>query len=327
MAPFRNPGNRIQYEIRLMKPITIRLGGYQKPASIHTRACERFGEVLQAKLGDQVDFQFVSDVLALGRKSGDLPIMVKNGELSMCYISSLRFTEWVPALKIFDLPFLMRDRATAYAALDGALGDRLRAQLLEHSPYRLLGYWDNGFRHFSNRVRPIHTPADCKDIRIRHQMSTLQGESLRLMGFEPIAEDIKIFFEQIAGERFQAQDNPLTNIVNFNVHKHHRYITLSGHVFGVACLMVNRAEYDFWPAEVQKAVDEAATEATVLQRQLAAAEDEEVLKKLDPAENEVVQLSADEHRAFVAAVKPVTDKYRKELGGGVVWVGGGLTAS
>jgi len=302
-----------------MKPIVIRLGGYQKPASIHTRACLRFGEVLKAKLGDRVDFQFVPDVLALGHKSGDLPKMVESGELSMCYISSLRFAQWVPALKMFDLPFLFRDRRTAYAALDGPLGERLRAQLIEKSPYRLLAYWDNGFRHFSNRVRPIHTPADCKGIRIRHQMSELQGESLRLMGFEPIAEDIKIFFEQIAGERFQAQDNPLTNIVNFDVHKHHRYITMSSHVFGVACLMVNRAEYDSWPVDVQETVKLAADDATRLQRQLAAAEDEEMLKRLDPAENEVVTLSAAEHQAFVAAVKPVTDKYRKELGD--MWFG------
>lgn len=297
-----------------MNRITIRLGGYQKPASIHTRACERFGEVLSAKLGDRVDFQFTSDVLALGRKSGDLPVMVENGGLSMCYISSLRFARWVPPLKIFDLPFLFRDRTAAYRALDGELGQRLAAKLVTDSPYRLLAWWDNGFRHFSNRVCPIHTPADCSGIRIRHQMSELQGESLRLMGFEPIAEDIKIFFEQIAGDRFQAQDNPLTNIVNFDVHKHHRYITLSSHVFGVACLMCNRAEYDTWPADVQRTVNEAAADATLLQRRLAAAEDEAMLKRLDPAENEVVQLTADEHRAFVEAVKPVTDKYRKELG-------------
>ena len=297
-----------------MKPIVIRLGGYQKPASIHTLSCVRFGKLLREQLGDAVDFQFVPDVLALGHKSGELPGMVERGELSMCYISSLRFTRWVPQLGIFDLPFLMRDRAAAYRALDGALGEKLRALLLAQSPYRLLAYWDNGFRHFSNRVRPIHTPADCRGIRIRHQMSELQGESLRLMGFEPIAEDIKIFVEQVGGERFQAQDNPLTNIYNFNVHKHHRYITLSGHVFGVACLMCNRAEYDSWPADVQQAVNAAAAEATVLQRQLAAAEDEEMLKRLDPAQNEVVQLSAAEHRAFTEAVRPVTDKYRKDYG-------------
>jgi TRAP-type C4-dicarboxylate transport system substrate-binding protein len=297
-----------------MKPIVIRLGGYQKPASIHTQACVRFGERLREKLGDAIDFQFVPDVLALGNKSGELPQMVERGELSMCYISSLRFAQWVPPLKIFDLPFLFRDRAAAYRALDGELGQRLAGKLLTNSPFRLLAYWDNGFRHFSNKVRPIRTPADCRGIRIRHQMSTLQGESLRLMGFEPIAEDIKIFVEQIAGERFQAQDNPLTNIVNFDVHKYHRFITLSGHVFGVACLMCNRAEYDSWPADVQQAVNDAAAEATMLQRRLAAAEDEEMLKRLDPAENEVVQLTAEEHSAFVDAVKPVTDKYRKELG-------------
>jgi TRAP-type C4-dicarboxylate transport system substrate-binding protein len=61
-------------------------------------------------------------------------------------------------------------------------------------------------------------------------------------------------------------------------------------------------------------VDIAATEATAFQRQLAAAEDEEMLKKLDPAENEVVKLTPAEHRVFVEAVKPVTDKYRKDFG-------------
>jgi len=297
-----------------MKPTVIRLGGYQKPASIHTRACERFGEVLKGKLGERVDFQFVANVIELGHKSGELPQMVERGELTMCYISSLRFAQWVPALKIFDLPFLFRDRAAAYRTLDGALGQRLQAQLLADSPFRCLAYWDNGFRHFSNKVRPIRTPADCRGLRIRTQMSELQGETLKRLGMEPIAEDIKIFIEQIGGDRFDGQDNPLTNIVNFDMHKHHRYITLSGHVFGVACLMVNRAEYDSWPAEVQQAVNAAAAEATVLQRQLAAAEDEEMLKRLDPAENEVVTLSATEHQAFVAAVKPVTDKYQKELG-------------
>ncbi|MGA0033394.1 MAG: TRAP transporter substrate-binding protein [Burkholderiales bacterium] len=297
-----------------MNPIVIRLGGYQKPASIHTRACQRFGEALKAKLGERVDFQFVPNVIELGHKSGELPKMVERGELTLCYISSLRFAQWVPAMKIFDLPFLFRDRAAAYRTLDGALGQRLQAQLISDSPFRCLAYWDNGFRHFSNKVRPIRTPADCKGLRIRTQMSELQGETLKRLGMEPVAEDIKIFIEQIGGERFDGQDNPLTNIVNFDMHRHHRYITLSGHVFGVACLMCNQAQFNGWPADVQQAVIAAANEATACQRQLAAAEDEEMLKKLNPSDNEVVTLTPEEHQAFVEAVKPVTEKVRRELG-------------
>ncbi len=295
-----------------MSPVLFRLGGYQKPASIHTRACLRFGEVLRREAGDAVDFQFVPDVLSLGHKSGELPLMVERGELSACYISALRFAKWVPELALFDLPFQFPDRAAAYKVLDGRLGRSLRDNIARQSPFRLLGYWDNGFRHFSNKLRPIRTPADCRGIRIRIQMSELQAESLRLLGMEPILEDIKIFVEQIGGDRFDAQDNPLTNIVNFNIHRHHRYITLSGHVYGVACLMANRAQYESWPAAVQRAVAVAAAEATVLQRQLAAAEDEEMLKRLDPAQNEVVRLTAEEHRAFAQAVGAVTARYRKD---------------
>jgi len=295
-----------------MTPVTFRLGGYQKPASIHTRACLRFGEVLQREAGEAVHFEFVPDVLSLGHKSGELPLMVERGELSACYISALRFAKWVPELALFDLPFQFPDRASAYRVLDGRLGQSLQDRVAEQSPFRLLGYWDNGFRHFSNKLRPIRKPADCRGIRIRIQMSELQAESLRLLGMEPILEDIKIFVEQIGGDRFDAQDNPLTNIVNFNIHKHHRHITLSGHVYGVACLMANRTQYASWPAAVQRAVDVAAVEATAFQRQLAAAEDEEMLKRLDPAQNEVVRLTAEEHRAFADAVRPVTNKYRKD---------------
>jgi TRAP-type C4-dicarboxylate transport system substrate-binding protein len=297
-----------------MKPVVFRLGGYQKPASIHTRACERFGQVLQREAGDALRFEFVPDVLALGHKSGELPGMVERGELSACYLSSLRFSQWVPELGLFDLPFLFPDRATAYRVLDGRLGQSLRDKTLAQSPFRLLAYWDNGFRHFSNRVRPIRTPADCAGLRIRIQMSPLQAESLRLLGMEPIPEDIKIFVEQIGGDRFDGQDNPLTNIVNFGMHRHHRHITLSGHVYGVACLMANRAQYESWPTTVQRAVDIAAAEATVLQRRLAAAEDEEMLKRLDPAQNTVVQLSPEQHRAFAEAVRPVTARYRGDFG-------------
>ncbi|MGA0023527.1 MAG: pyrroline-5-carboxylate reductase dimerization domain-containing protein, partial [Burkholderiales bacterium] len=63
-----------------------------------------------------------------------------------------------------------------------------------------------------------------------------------------------------------------------------------------------------------EAVIAAANEATACQRQLAAAEDEEMLKKLNPSDNEVVTLTPEEHQAFVEAVKPVTEKVRRELG-------------
>ena len=296
-----------------MNPVVIRLGGYQNPASVHSRAAARFGEILEQQLGEQVSFELIGDVLALGRGSGDLLPMVERGELECCYISTVRFTQWVPEFKLLELPFVVKSRPAAIAALNGQLGEYFSRRVREASPYRVLGFWDNGFRHFSNRVRPIRKPADCRGLRIRTQMSELHGEVFRTLGFEPVPADIKEFVAEIAGDRFQAQDNPLTNIYNFGVHKFHRYITLSGHFFGASALAFNERAYQSWPAEVREAVDAAALEATAVQHELAAAEDAAILARLDARENDLVQLTDAERAAFIAAVQPVLAKYRQEL--------------
>ncbi len=296
-----------------MGPTVIKFGGYQKPASIHNRAAALFGELLEREFGERIRFELLGDVLALGRKSGDLPDMVQSGELSLCYISSVRFTGPVPEFKLLELPFVVKDRSAIHRAFDGEFGELLKRRMRETTPLRLLGLWDNGFRHLSNKVRPIRTPGDCRGLRIRTQMSELHGEVLRALGFVPVAADVKQFVEQIAGPTFDAQDNPLTNIFNFGVHDFHRYITLTGHFFGATVMICNEAHYQSWPPQLQAAVEHAARAATVLQRGLAAAEDGEVLAKLDARRNEVISLTELEHVAFVDAVQPVLAKYRKEI--------------
>jgi TRAP-type C4-dicarboxylate transport system substrate-binding protein len=296
-----------------MDPVVIKFGGYQGAASINTQAAVRFGEVLRRELGDRVRFELIADVLALGRNSGDLPDMVAQGELAVCYISTVRFAQAVPELKILELPFLVRSRASAIAALSGPLGNLFKERMRERTPFRALGFWDNGFRHVTNRVRPIRTPADCSGLRLRTQMSEVHAEALGAIGFEPIPVDIKEFVEQIRTERFQAQENPLTNTFNFGVHHLHRHITLTGHLFGSSALICNAGPYERWPEEIQRAVDAAAAEATALQYKLAADEDAAILAKLDPEENEVITLSPGEHEAFVKAVEPVRAKYSQRL--------------
>src|SRR5215203_620062 len=102
-----------------MEPIRISLGGYQGPSSINTRAAARFGELLSQRLGERVAFELKGDIHQFGRKSSELPAMVAGGDLSACYISTLRFASWMPQLRIFELPFVVRDRPTATRALDG----------------------------------------------------------------------------------------------------------------------------------------------------------------------------------------------------------------
>ena len=297
-----------------MSALSLSFAGYQGPDSIHTHAAQAFGTALARRLGGPVRFDLEPDVLGLGYKSGDLLGLVERNEFTMCYISTIRFSKIVPALKIFELPFLIQDRQKMYAALDGALGDHLKDLIHAVTPYRVLGFWDNGFRHVSNRVRPIRTPQDCRGLRLRIQMSDFLIEAFKPFGFDPVNMDIKDFIEQIDDGVVDAQENPLTNIANFNVHKHHQYITLTGHILGVALMLCNKEVYDSWPEDVRAAAEAAAREASLTQRKLAMAEDEAVLEKFALEKADVIHLSAPERKAFEVAAAPLVDKYRDQIG-------------
>ena len=296
-----------------MTSTNISFAGYQGPKSIHTKAALAFGDALKDRLGAATQFTLESDVLSLGYKSGDLLGLVERNEFTMCY-TTIRFSKAVPALKIFELPFLIKDRQKMYDALDGALGEHLKELMLAATPYRVLGFWDNGFRHVSNSKRPVRTPEDCKGLKLHIQMSDFLVESFKTFGFEPVTIDIKDYIEQIDGGAVNAQENPLTNIANFNIHKHHKHLTLTGHILGVALMLCNKDAYASWPADVRVAVNAAATQASQAQRKLAIAEDEEVLDTFDPAIVDIIHLSQGERKAFKAAAMPLVDAYRDEIG-------------
>jgi TRAP-type C4-dicarboxylate transport system substrate-binding protein len=116
----------------------------------------------------------------------------------------------------------------------------------------VLGFWDNGFRHVRNRERPIRTPKNCAGLKIKTQMAPVLDESLKKLGFEPVQLDIKFLLERINDGDIDAQKIPLTSIYNFNMHKHHPHITLTGHILGVSLFLCNKNTCDGWPPEIHR---------------------------------------------------------------------------
>ena len=161
----------------------IKFVGYQGAASVHTRAAKVFGESLTRQLGDAAQFDLLENITADGRKAAEILPLVAEGEKTLCYFASSYLADRFPEIAVLDLPFTVTDRQKTYDKLDGALGDLLKARVKSNSSYRLLGFWDNGFRHISNRARAIRRPADCDGLVIRTGDSALHQDSFRAMGF------------------------------------------------------------------------------------------------------------------------------------------------
>ncbi len=300
-----------------MANIDIRFGGYQGPFSVHNRAVTVFSDRLAETLGADLSFDHTPNVIDRGHKAVDLLGMVATGEMTFCYFASSYLADRVAEFALLDLPFAIRDRAQAYALLDGPLCQFLAEKIDEVSDFRVVAWWDNAFRHLSNGVRPIRRPADCAGLKIRTLKSDLYMQSFAAMGFEPVFYDVKDMVPAVASGAVDAQENAITNTFNMGIHNHHRWITLSGHFFGPAVVLCHKDTYDGWPAEVRASVDSTLAVATEVQRGFAAAEEAEVLQKFDPAQNEVITLSEDERAEFAAAVQPVVEatvsRYRDEL--------------
>jgi TRAP-type transport system periplasmic protein len=291
--------------MRMTDPIQIRMGGYGPPSTGFSRALKFIGDRLVVELGDRVEIKYVWNIMDLGYRAEDILWLVEHGLLTLGYQSSSYLTDRVGELGFVDLPFLFASTEGARRAMDGALGERLARAIEQRVSYRVLGWFENGFRHISNRVRPVRSPADLAGIAIRVLPSKVQERTFELLGAKPLRMDLTQAIEMIKAGSIDAQENPLSNTVTYGVHKFHRFHTLSNHFYISRPIFLNRTAFDGWPVELQQAMRAAVTDAVAFQRRLHVEEEEAAGKAIEAQGCEIVELTAAEHAAFAAAVAPL----------------------
>lgn len=291
-----------------MAQTVVRMGGYQGPPSVHTRAGHILCREFLARAGEGFDFTFTENVTALGRQATDLFEMTEGDELDICYFASSYLVHRVPNLAIFDLPFQISDRATIYRQLDDELGRHLGRDIAGRTGFLSLGFWDNGFRHFSNAERPLREPQDCRGLTIRTMDNAIHQATFSALGFKPRYIDVKDYPEAVRTRAVDAQENPLTNTVNFKVHETHPYLTMTGHFYGLTLVLGNHKRIESWPARAREALKDAMTIATHAQRGFAAEEDQTCLTVLEKAGVQVIAPDDFARSAFEAATASVVAK-------------------
>ena len=295
-------------------PVQIRFGGYGPPGTTHSRALKFIGDALEAEFGDGVDVRYVWNVMDFGYKSEDVLWLAESGVLTIVYQSTSYLTDRVPELGFVDLPFLFTDNIRARAAMDGALGDHLKRRVEDRIGYRVLGYFENGFRHISNRLRPVRAPADLAGMKIRVLPSRIQARTFELLGAEPLRIDLTEAIAGITAGAIDAQENPLANTVTYGVHKFHRHHTLSNHFYVSRGVFANRAAIEAMPERMQTVLRNAVREATLRQRDEAVAGEQTARQAILDEGCEIVELTQAGREAFADAVAPLHEEARDLFG-------------
>lgn len=294
------------------KPMRIRMAGYAPATSSCSRALKMIGDRLQARFADSVDIKYVYSILDLGYSGADFRWLVEDDLLTLVYHSTSFYTELIPDLGIADLPFLFSNTEKARAAMDGQLGKVLTAGMEAHLNYRILGYFENGFRYLSNSLRPVRTPEDMKGMIIRVMASKVQARTFELLGAIPKIIELPEAIEGIKNGSLKAQENSFENTVIYGMHKYHRYHTMTNHCYLSRPVFVHRQAFDAWPQEMQSATREAVRDAVAFQRELHAKEEEEAAGAIRKEGGEIIELTPEQHRAFVTAVSPIYTEARSQ---------------
>lgn len=296
----------------------LTIGGYQPIGSLLSQTLQNVEANLVDHLGEKTNISFINNIMDLGKVPGHMPELIKSGEITMGYIASSYLANLAPELYIFDLPFEIKSRESAYKLVDGPLYERVATRLAEVAGLKLLGIWEYGFRHFTNNTRPIRSPADCNGLPIRTLLNELHPKMFKALGFQPEVVQLSEFLERIRAGEPMAQENALTNYYNFGLQNFHKHITLSHHLIGMALFICALPAFESWPLKVRLAVEEAGRDATIAQRSLALTEEEEILSRLSASGCQIHHLTNDEKLEFEKILRPLAEPYREKVGPEVI---------
>ena len=298
-------------------PIRIIMAGYGPPTTSFSLALKRMGDRLEARFAGEVEVKYVYNILDLGYRGLDILWLVEEGVLTLGYQSSSYLTDRVTDLGIVDLPFLFQDNLTARAAMDGELGQVLTASIEANTDYRILGYFENGLRHISNRVRPVRSPADLAGLKMRVLPSQVHARTFELLGADPEIMDLSEAIERVVAGTLDAQENPFANTVTYGVHNFHKYHTATRHFYISRPIFLHRPTFEAWPEELQQEMQAAVADAVAFQRGLKDQEEKDAAEVIRAAGGEIIELTPEQLEVFVEAVRPIygeaREQYRPEL--------------
>ncbi len=286
--------------------------GYALAADSHYGvAAKKFEEVVLAETGDQFSFtHFPSSGLG-----GEREVIegLQLGTIEATIVSSGTLANFVPETGVFDIPFLFNGFDHARAVLDGEIGQGILAKF-DNVGLHGLAWGEQGFRHITNNRNAIHTPADVAGLKIRTMENPVHLAAFNAMGAAPTPMAWPEVISSLQQGVIDGQENPLSVIVSVKLNEVQKYLTLSGHVYSPAMLLVSKP---FWEGldDAQKAAfEKAATAAAAEMRAFVDNVETTGVATLKERGMEVNELSGEEKAAFQGSIQSAYDGYYKTYG-------------
>lgn len=287
---------------------TFKLGNATPPDHAYNVAARKYAELVAQRTGNKVKID-IFPAAQLGSER-DLVEGLQLGTVDLVVTSTGPLGGFVPQMFVVDLPFLFRDREHAYKVLDGPIGKGL-LDSFSAKGIKGLAFWENGFRHITNNVRPIEKPEDLKGIKIRTMENKIHLAAFRAFGASPTPMAWGEVYTALQQKTIDAQENPIAIVYVAKIYEVQKYLALTGHFYSPSLLIMSEKSYNSLPKDVQKIMLDTAIECATFERNLLR--DNEV-KQLSELKAKGMQVTTPNKKAFQSAAAPVYKEFESQFG-------------
>ena len=291
------------------QPVTIRLGHVGFPGSLFDISGQKFAQEVNQALKGRVEVRVFHS-----SQIGSDEQMIKGIRVSApeMQIPSTVMSTVDQRYGVFEMPYLVVSRAHMKKAAESREVQKALFEPLPARGIRVLGVWENGFRHITNNVRPIVRPEDLKGIKLRVPGGVWRVKMFQAYGANPSPMPFAEVYSALQSGVMDAQENPFSQIFSAKFHEVQKFLSLTGHVYTPAFLIVSE---DFWkklPKDVQETLARIARETGEFARSEGDRLDRELQSKLAPP----MKSNEPDKESFIKASTGVYEEFGKQVSGG-----------
>jgi TRAP-type transport system periplasmic protein len=240
-----------------------RLGLNQPSGSPTARRASEMAEAINRETGGE----FHLDVFPESRLGPDPQMFadLRAGKLEF-FMAGATLGGVAPTSALPLLPFAFTESKAVFAALDGALGDRIRNELAANGLHAFRHCWQNGFHHLTTSVRPVHNAEDLVGLKFRSPGGAIAADFFKALGADAGMVPFSGMYEALQARQFDGQSDPLGVVLSLKLYEVQSYLSLTAHWWSGFTMLANAAAWTALPRPVQDVVERNAEKFALLQR-------------------------------------------------------------
>lgn len=292
------------------KPVVLKLGHIQSESDLWQLGSKKFAELVSAKTNGEVTVRiFPNSTIGNDR---DMAEGLQIGSVDFALIAGV-LGNFEPSIQIMEMPYLFNNEEHLRKVIYGPVGDELLVKLLKSSNIRGLSFWERGPRHLTSN-KPVNSLQDIKGLKIRVPEIPPMVAAWKAMGANPTPMAWGEVYTSLQQNVIEAQENPIPYIHAGKIYEVQKYLALTSHKYEYVILAMSNKTWERLTPAQQKAIREAAEEATKYENKLVADKTDELFKDLQAKGMTVTRPdTAEWAKAAKTTHKEFADKYGIEL--------------